>query len=119
LVQPIGRKVNVLSATYKFSFADDPDDEERQIFRYEYEREPTVENRPQSHLHVNAVHAATGVHFGRVHFPTGRLCVEHILAALILEFGIESRGPDPIALLRESYRGWLERRTDLKDPTFP
>jgi hypothetical protein len=119
-VQPVGPKVNVLSATYKFSYSDNPDDEEDWIFRCEYERTPTVENRPQSHLHVNALHRVHGeIDFDRVHFPTARLSLEHVLAALILEFGIQPRNQDAIPLLRESYLGWVKRRTDLEDPTFP
>jgi len=121
LAQPVGPKVNVLSATYKYSYSLDPDNEDAWIFRYEYERTPTVENRPQSHLHVNALHRVHGeIDFDRVHFPTARLSLEHVLAALILEFGIQPRSQDAISRLRESYLGWVARRTDLKeDPTFP
>jgi hypothetical protein len=123
LVEPTAdSRVSVLYAKYKYSFSDNPDDRRADIFRYEYDKFQSEPLRPRSHLHVNAKHERyAGMDFARVHFPTGRVSLEQVVAALILEFGVQTLGDqmDAVEFLRASHAGWIVRRTDLKEAGFP
>jgi len=57
----------------------------------------------------------------RVHFPTGRVSLEQVMAALVLEFNVQTLTEQTAAvdLLRVSHAGWILRRTDLKEAGFP
>lgn len=111
--------VEVSSYVYIFSWSEDRGDEEAWIFRYEYEREPAETIRPHAHLHVNAQRQDINVR--DIHFPTGRISIEQLIAHLVLEYGIESKLSidDTINFLRQSHKGFVERRTDLLSPPFP
>ena len=116
LVRPVGSHVEVASAKYVFSHSKSPDDEKAWLVRYDYDREPPP-NRPQSHMHVNA--ACRGKSLSRLHFPTERVSVEHVIAFLIQELDITCCHEDPMGFLGESYRGWIERRTHHETCVFP
>jgi len=123
LVEPTSdSRVSVLYAKYKYSFSDNPDDRRADIFRYEYDKFQSEPLRPKSHLHVNVKHERYArMEFARVHFPTGRVSLEQVLAALILEFDVQTIGDQMAAidLLRASHTGWIARRSDLKEAGFP
>jgi len=90
-------------------------------FRYEYDR-PAKEGKPHSHLHVNAVDGASGEDVSALHFPAARVSVEHIIWLLVQEYGVACRvgpGDELRTFLTDSYREWLEKRTDLADAPFP
>ena len=60
-----------------------------------------------------------GVSLRHIHFPTGRISVEQLLAHLILEHGIEPLSRNAMAMLAESHRGFTSRRTDQEEEAFP
>lgn len=123
LVEPTAEgRVSVLYAKYKYSFSDNPDDRRADVFRYEYDKFQTEPLRPKSHLHVNARHERFAtMELARVHFPTGRVSLEQVMAALVLEFNVQTLTEQTAAvdLLRVSHAGWILRRTDLKEAGFP
>lgn len=101
---------------YIYSTSSDPDDEEQWVFRYEYSLHPE-QNVPHAHVHVNA---SKGNHsLRKIHFPTGRVSIEQIIAHLILEHGVESKVSDWFKLLKNSHRGFMERRKDVGSSMFP
>jgi len=116
LVRRAGDHVEVSEARYVFSESADPDDESAWVIRYEYDRAPEP-GKPQAHLHVNA--ERRGESIKHVHFPTGRISTEQLIAHLILEHGIESAHPDTVKFLAESHKGFLHRRTDPEVEAFP
>jgi hypothetical protein len=107
-------RVIVEDSVYRYSLSENPDDEDRWIFRYDYSLNPE-ENVPHAHLHVNAEKGDEPLR--HIHFPTGRLSIEQIIAHLICEHGIESKRTDWLDFLTNSHRGFLSRRTD--PPLFP
>ncbi len=116
LVRRVGNHVEVSEARYVFSESADPDDESAWIIRYEYDRYPQP-SKPQAHLHVNA--ERRGATIKHIHFPTGRISLEQLIAHLILEYGIESAHPRTMEFLAQSHRGFLQRRTDPETEAFP
>lgn len=109
-------KVVVTESRYSYSLSPDPDNEEQWVFRYDYcvNLEKHV---PHSHIHLNA--ARGNQQLRRIHFPTGRVSIEQIIAHLIIEWGIESKRSDWFEYLAESHKGFMERRTDLQSQMFP
>ncbi len=81
------------------------------VFRYEYETTP-AEGKPHSHLHVNGRNdRVPDLH--NIHFPAGRLSVEHLVYHLVTEHKVNCRLSRD-ALIKElasSFHGW--QRTDL------
>ena len=116
LVKRIGNHVEVAEARYVFSESADPDDESGWVIRYEYDRHPRPP-KPQAHLHVNAERRGESIR--HIHFPTGRISIEQLIAHLILEYGVESAHPNTLQFLAASHRGFLQRRTDPKAEAFP
>ena len=116
LVGRVTDRIQVSEALYIFSESFDPDDEDAWVFRYEYDRLPEV-GKPQAHLHVNA--ERRGVSVRHVHFPTGRISVEQLIAHLILEHAIQALREDALAILGASHKGFLRRRTDQELEAFP
>jgi hypothetical protein len=114
LVSVRSGRVIVEDSGYRYSLSENPDDEDQWIFRYEYSLSPE-ENVPHAHLHVNAKRDDKPLR--HIHFPTGRLSIEQIIAHLICEHGIESKRADWLNFLANSHRGFLNRRTD--PPLFP
>ncbi|MBI2856971.1 MAG: hypothetical protein HYX95_01505 [Chloroflexi bacterium] len=113
-----GRKVVVESCIYVF-YRTTPDYENDWIFRYEYQR-TSAATKPHAHFHVNAVHVRyTDVDYRHLHFPTGRLSIEQVLAHIIMEHGVQAQADDARSLLAESHKGFVSRRTDLEGPAFP
>lgn len=112
-------RVSVLYAKYKYSLSENPDERRADIFRYEYDKLQHEPLRPKSHLHVNVKHESLDL--SRVHFPTGCVSMEQVVAALILEFDVETLTDQATAIdmLRSSHAGWILRRTDLKAAGFP
>lgn len=108
--------VEVQEGLYIFSESSDPDDEAAWVMRYEYDRVPQA-HKPQSHLHVNAERG--GQSLRHIHFPTGRISVEQLIAHLVLEHGIHSVHEDTLGFLAASHKGFRERRTDLEVEVFP
>ena len=97
------------------------DDEDSYVFRYEYSRTPDNE-KPHSHFHVNGVHPKfPELDYKRLHIPAGRISVEQIIAHLMLEHEIKPKmsKDETIEFLRESHKGFSQRRTDLADAPFP
>lgn len=109
-------KVIVEDCRYIYSLSPDPDDEQQWIFRYEYCLTPE-EHVPYAHIHLNASRGAQPIR--DIHFPTGRLSIEQIIAHLIIEHGVTPKATNWFELLAESHRGFMERRTDLTSPLFP
>jgi len=107
-------KVIVDDCRYCYSLSSDPDDEQKWLFRYEYLLNPD-ENVPHAHLHVNAKRG--NQHLKHIHFPTGRVSIEQIIAHLICEYGIQSERADWFDYLAESHKRFTELRTD--PPIFP
>lgn len=80
------------------------------VFRYEYATNPPAGN-PHSHLHVNGKNKYI-TDLERIHFPAGRLSVEHLIYHLVTEYGVSCRLEQPVLIneLGDSYRTW--QRTD-------
>ncbi|OGO07608.1 MAG: hypothetical protein A2Y61_00015 [Chloroflexi bacterium RBG_13_60_13] len=116
LVRRVRNHVEVQEARYVFSESDNPDDETAWIWRYDYERQPQP-GKPQSHFHINA--ERHGMSLKHVHFPTGRISIEQIIAHLVTEYNVTSDHPNTFDFLRESHRGFLARRTDIQTDAFP
>ena len=80
------------------------------MFRYEYDTTlgPT---KPHSHLHVNAETPLVR-DLRNIHFPAGRLSVEHLIFHLVTEFDVRCELPpeELVAFLAQSYASW--QRTD-------
>jgi hypothetical protein len=106
--------VRTESAIYRFQLSEN-DDENDWVFRYEYDRVEGL-TKPHAHFHINATDNVEGRDVSKLHFPTGRLSIEQIIAHLILEHGVEPLArtkEDALARLSESYRQFIARRTDL------
>jgi hypothetical protein len=110
LVAVHDQSVEVVRATYIYWLDDDD-----WVFRYEFDAMAS-DAKPRSHIHVNAKSARTpGLE--RVHFPSGRLSIEHIIFHLAEEHGVGSKlvGGELIAVLRDSYPS----RPPQDDAHFP
>jgi hypothetical protein len=109
-------RVIVENCRYSYSLSSDPDDENSWIFRYEYclTPEPHV---PHAHLHVNA--RRDGRTIKHIHFPTGRLSIEQVIAHLILEHKVKAKKKGWLEQLAQSHHGFTERRTDETAKLFP
>ena len=116
LVRRTGADVQTIEALHILSESANPDDEAEWILRYEYDRTPQP-GKPQAHLHVNA--ERKGVPLKHIHFPTGRISVEQLIAHLIMEHGVSASSADALSLLAESHRGFQARRSDLSLDAFP
>ena len=116
LVRRVADHVQVSEELYIFSESSDPDDEAAWIIRYEYDRVP-IAGKPQAHLHVNA--ERKGVSLRHIHFPTGRISVEQLLAHLIFEHGIEPLSGNAMGILAESHKGFTSPTTDQEEEAFP
>lgn len=106
--------VTVTRAVYQYS------DRGGWHFRYEYDRPPKA-GKPQCHLHVNGRHPITQELQNDIHFPAGRISVEHLIWLLVQEYSVSCQisTPELQSLLADSYREWMQVRTDLADPSFP
>ena len=117
-----GQALQVLTYTHIFGWSDSQKDKDAWVFRYEYDRHPNAQGKPHAHLHLNA-HHSSGFSYEDYHFPTGRISVEQLIAILLHEWEIEPRMDKDAAFdtLRESYAGYVLRRTDLQEipPPFP
>lgn len=109
-------KVVVESSRYVYSKSKDPDKEDAWIFRYEYSLtpEPRV---PHAHLHINA--DRNGETVKHIHFPTGRLSIEQIIAHLICDHKVKPKKRDWFKQLAGSHKGFIARRTDNTASLFP
>jgi hypothetical protein len=114
--QPEG-KVVVRDAAYTYSMSSDADDEAANVFMYHYHREGYAV-RPQSHYHICAERDGRSIR--RLHFPTGRLSIEQILAHLLMDQKVAPITALDVALasLRLSHLRFMRhQRTD--EPKFP
>ena len=109
-------KVIVEDCGYRFSLSSNPDDEQQWVFRYEYSLNPE-ENVPHAHLHLNA--DRSGEQLQHIHFPTGRVSIEQVIAHLIIEHGIKSKRDDWLEYLAKSHAGFTKQRTDPQSQLFP
>lgn len=80
------------------------------LFRYDYNR-ISESGVPCSHLHVNMT--KDDEPFKEIHFPTGRVSIEQIIAHLITEYKVKPMRAGWLELLTKSHRGFIKRRTDL------
>lgn len=105
IITPLNGAAHVVEAVYIYWL----DDVER-VFRYEY-RDHVEPGRPHSHLHVNGSNSRVP-DLPRIHFPAGRLSVEHLIYHLVHEHDVKCRlhRDDLIKELRASFAMW--RRTD-------
>ena len=116
-VTRVDEHVQVEWYNYIYSVSPDRDDEDAWICRYEYKREPSSPNVPRAHLHINAK-AKKGWHLKRplkrIHFPTMRMSIEHLIWHLIEECGVTPKISRNQALkeLASSYSGFTDRRRD-------
>jgi hypothetical protein len=108
--------VRVLSYTYIYSLSDNIND---WVFRYEYDRTASegVFGKPHAHVHLKASHKSgeASYEYGKIHFPTGRISVEQLIAHLVHEWGVEPKITRQAAsdILRDSYGKYRALRTDL------
>ena len=110
-------KVVVDECRYIYSLSDNPDDEAKWLFRYDYSITPD-KMVPYAHIHLNATSSARE-DLRKIHFPTGRLSIEQILAHLICERGTSPKNENWFEILAESHKGFLKRRQDLELGLFP
>lgn len=110
------RKIIVRECRYHYSLSSNPDDEEQWIFRYEYCLEPE-DQVPHAHLHLNAIRG--GQNLKHIHFPTGRVSIEQVIAHLIIEHGVKPKGQNWFTILADSHQGFTKRRTDPHPHLFP
>jgi hypothetical protein len=103
-------KVVVQECRYIYSASNDIDAEDKWIFRYEYSIQPEP-NVPHAHIHLNAI--CNGCSIKHIHFPTGRVSLEQIIAHLVLEHGIKPKTADWFNVLKDSHEGFVQRRQDL------
>ncbi len=101
----------------------DRDDEHAWVCRFHYDRNPPSPELPHAHLHINAEGRGGFLTrpLKRTHFPTLRLSLEHVIWFLIDEGGVSPKLPpeETLERLRESYSGFMERRTDIAEVLFP
>lgn len=107
-------KIIVQDYVYRYSLSFNPDDEDQWIFRYEYRLEPR-DKYPHSHLHLNADMGRESLK--HIHFPTGRVSIEQIIAFLITEYEVQPKKTDWFDRLFASHREFQRLRTD--PPQFP
>ena len=81
------------------------------LFRYDYNR-ISESGVPCSHIHVNMTKGSKSLK--EIHFPTGRVSIEQIIAHLIIEHGVKPLRADWLELLTKSHDGFMEQRTDLE-----
>jgi hypothetical protein len=105
------RKVIVKEGTYRYSLSPNLRDEDKWIFRYDYELKPPKEHIPHCHLHLNANKG--GEKLGELHFPTGRVSIEQIIAHLISVYKIQSKRTDWLDYLGKSHKEWMQKRRDI------
>ena len=105
---------HVEDCSYRFSLSSNPGGEQKWVFRYDYSLNPE-ENVPYAHLHLNA--DRDGKQLQRIHFPTGRISIEQIIAHLIIEHGVQPKKPDWLEFLTKSHLSFVKLRTD--PPLFP
>lgn len=67
---------------------------------------------PLAHVHVRAT-LPDGDSVERLHFPTSRVPLELVIWHLIAEWGVRSKTDEWQEVLRESMKGFGERRTDI------
>ncbi len=99
------RRLHVIKARYVYFI-----DEDHWVFRYEYDT-TAKDGKPHSHLHVNASSPRVpDLH--NIHFPAGRLSVEHLIHHLVSEYEVKCDLPraEMTEFLANSYRSW--QRTD-------
>lgn len=109
-------KVIVEDCRYIYSLSADLDNEQDWIFRYEYCLKPEP-NVPCAHIHINGTFQNQPIR--QIHFPTGRVSLEQIIAHLITEHRVIPKTSGWFKLLKESHKGFTERRSDLAAPLFP
>ena len=83
------------------------------LIRWEYNRDPPRRDYPYppAHLHVNGEFEDLGS-MARLHLPTRRVPLELVIWHLIAEWGLTAKTNDWQAILRESIKGFDQRRTD-------
>lgn len=105
IITDLHGKPHVVKAEYIYWL-----DDAHWVFRYEYDT--TVgDAKPHSHLHVNASSSRVpDLH--NIHFPAGRLSVEHLIHHLVSEYDVKCELPraEMTEFLANSYRSW--QRTD-------
>jgi hypothetical protein len=96
-----------------FQYQADETHDRRWIFRYDYARNPD-DPYPAAHLHVRGASPEPyrddgSTALDRLHFPTGRICIEAVIRLLVESFGVPC--PDWEnwrRVLGESERSFLE-----------
>jgi len=114
LVSVQSGKVIVEDCAYRYSLSHAPRDEQQWIFRYDYRLNPE-DKYPHAHLHLNANRGDDSLR--HLHFPTGRVSIEQVIAHLIIEHGVKPKREDWFEFLAKSHYGFAKRRTD--PPLFP
>lgn len=113
-VQP-DDKIRIEECRYAYSLSDDPDNEKSWVCRYEFSLAPNKFRYPHAHIHVNAKEHD----IKHIHFPTGRISIEQLLAHLIIEHHVEPRDINWFKLLAESHKEFIKKRTDTELYLFP
>lgn len=112
----VGEKdtIIVVAASYQY-YLDVPD---LWLFRYDHELELS-ETKPRTHLHVNGT-SHQGGDLKAIHFPTGGISAERVIAHLIMEHGIKAKCGQRKALkiLSDSHARFVGRRTDTTDASL-
>jgi hypothetical protein len=95
--------LTTLSYTYQWQATED---DGSWFVRWEYERESRGPY-PRSHVHVNAApagYAATDKHFAKLHLPSGRVAIEHVVDFLVREHGVPTISKRWAEVLEEASR---------------
>ncbi len=115
-IEVVGAHCQTVSYSYRYQSRDD---KQSWLLRWEYFREPPRREYayPLAHLHVNAEFVDAGPAAkrlskppGHLHIPTARVPLELVLWHVIAEWGVCSKSGDWQELLRESLKGFEERR---------
>ncbi len=109
-------KVVVKEGTYRYSLSPNLGDEVKWVFRYDYELNPSKEHIPHSHLHLNA--SRENERLCDLHFPTGRVSIEQIIAHLISAYKVQAKRLDWLDYLAKSHGDWMGKRRDIESRVY-
>jgi hypothetical protein len=98
------------SYTYRLQTSED---RRSSLVRWEYHREPPRSDYPYTpaHVHLDARFVDHDRATDELHIPTARVALEQVVWHLIAEWGVEPRTAEWMAILRDSIKGFHERRT--------
>lgn len=106
-------EAHTASYAYRLMTSDSKDD---WLLRWEYYRRPPRDGYEYPLAHCHARHGKVGIgavqlDLNRLHIPTGRMALEHVIWHLIAEWGVASLTVDWLQILKRSIDQFESQRT--------